>query len=107
MKEERDHGAAIVNEQIASYEAQLDRDKRRIQELEEHVARVVAEATEIKDCYEQEKLHRSSLETQLGGGLENIEELTTQIQELQRERSLFDPNCRKKGNPRPRVWSCC
>ncbi|MGA2192747.1 MAG: hypothetical protein ABSG42_05135, partial [Nitrospirota bacterium] len=36
------------------------------------------------------RLHRASLEAQLGVELEHIRELTTQIQELQSERSLFD-----------------
>jgi chromosome segregation ATPase len=90
VSEERDHGAAILSQQAASYEAQLDGDKRQVQELEDHVVRLTAEATEIKGCYEQEKLHRSSLEAQLGAETECVQELTTRIQELQRERSLFD-----------------
>ena len=90
VREEKDQNVAIVNQQVASYEAQLDLDKRQVQELKEQVARLTAEAAEIKGCCEQEKLLRSSLETQLGAGMERIQELTTRIQELQRERSLFD-----------------
>jgi chromosome segregation ATPase len=90
VKEERDAGAAMANQQVASYEAQLDSDKRQVQELTEQVARLTAEAAEIEDRCEQEKLHRSSLETKLSAGTEHIQELTARIQELQREQSLFD-----------------
>jgi chromosome segregation ATPase len=90
VKEEKDLSAEIVNQQVASYEAQLDFEKRQVHELTERVGRLTAEAAEIGDCCERERLHRASLEAQLGVELEHIRELTTQIQELQSERSLFD-----------------
>lgn len=97
LKEEKDLRAEMVDQQVASYEAQLDNDRRQVQELTEQVARLTAEAGDVKRSYEEEQLHRSSLEEQLGGGLKRIheltaqiQELTAQIQELESERSQFD-----------------
>jgi chromosome segregation ATPase len=90
VKEEKDRGAEVANQQVASYKAQLDTEKQQVRELTEQVAKLRAEETEIRGCCEQEKIHRSSLETRLAAELERIRELATQIRELQSERSLFD-----------------
>jgi len=90
VKEEKDRSAEILNQHVTSYEAQLDVERRQVHELTEQVTRLTAEAAELRDCWEQEKLHRSSLETQLGAEAEHMQELTAQIQELQSERSQFD-----------------
>jgi len=90
VKEEKDRGAETLNQHVTSYEAQLDVERRQVHELTEQVARLTAEATEVRGCSEQEKLYRSSLEAQLGAERQRTLELTTQIQELQSERSQFD-----------------
>jgi len=90
VKEEKDRSAEILNQHVTSYEAQLDVERRQVHELTEQVTRLTAEAAELRDCWEQEKLHRSSLETKLGAEAEHMQELTAQIQELQSERSQFD-----------------
>jgi len=90
VKEEKDRSAEILNQHVTSYEAQLEVERRQVHELTEQVTRLTAEAAELRDCWEQEKLHRSSLETQLGAEAEHMQELTAQIQELQSERSQFD-----------------
>jgi chromosome segregation ATPase len=90
VKEESERGAEMVNRQVASYQEQIDADKRKFDELTEQVARLSTEAAEIGARCEQEKHDRSSVEAELGAERERIREMTTRIQQLESERSLFD-----------------
>jgi chromosome segregation ATPase len=71
--------------QIASLQGELDASKLYAVELNEQLARVTAEATDLRSSSEQEGRYRSSLEAELRIEQEQIGHLSNKMAELQRE----------------------
>src|SRR5439155_7561974 len=55
--------AAQVNEQLAAMQAELESERKLVQDLAAESSRVKAEYTELQQSAESERGHRSSLET--------------------------------------------
>jgi chromosome segregation ATPase len=68
-----------------SVEAELEAEKRKIQEMTEQRTRLASESAELKRFGEQETRLRTALEAQLRADQERIRQLTSQIAELQNE----------------------
>jgi peptidoglycan DL-endopeptidase CwlO len=82
--------AETASRQAASYEAQIDANDRRIQELNGQVARLTAELEQTKGHLDGESQSRSGLEAQISTELEHSRRLASRIAELEAERSHFD-----------------
>jgi chromosome segregation ATPase len=85
VKEAKDLARQMVNEQVTSYEAELDGERRQVRELTDQVTRLAAEAAQIRSSGEQEKLDRSALETELAAERERTRQLTDQVARLTAE----------------------
>lgn len=85
VKEAKDLTSQMVNEQVTSYEAELDGERRHVRELTDQLARLAAEAAEVRNSGEQEKQNRSALETDLTAEREHSRQLTDQVARLTAE----------------------
>jgi len=85
VKEAKDQANQMVNEQVTSYEAELDGERRQVRELTDQLARLNAEAAEVKNAGEQEKMNRSALEADLATEQERNRELADQVARLAAE----------------------
>ncbi|MBZ5576115.1 MAG: hypothetical protein LAP40_06100 [Acidobacteriia bacterium] len=90
LKELRGDAERKLEEAIKLAAEQYDAQKRQIQALTEQVSGLLAESAALSRFREQESLHRTSLEAQLSGAHQRVEQLTQQISELEKERSQFD-----------------
>lgn len=85
VKEAKDLASQMVNEQVTSYEAELDGERRHARELTDQLARLAAEAAEVRNSGEQEKQNRSALETDLAAEREQNRQLADQVARLTAE----------------------
>jgi chromosome segregation ATPase len=76
--------------QLAAFQAQAETGGRQIQELTEQVARLAAEAAELKQRSEEAGKARTALEADLTGERERLRVLTEQVSELRSELSAQD-----------------
>jgi colicin import membrane protein len=82
--------------QLAAFQAQAETGGRQIQELTEQVARLAAEAAELKQRSEEAGKARTALEADLTGERERLRVLTEQVSELRSELSAQDVRMREE-----------